>query len=244
MLDFVPHKLQGNINSYRSLKKLDFSVIPTSLKKLPFFEDDIFLGMQAINIGLIDQYITRHEYALLHEYKKIEKTPDSTQAISALSQMWIYALYEVLRMWFAKKRKFESLQKDEEKLNKWIKDIEINDDLNLTANIQKIQMLRFKDDKEYRERINDIFQNLEDIFRAIELIRMNLAKHEAPKHERVIPKRPGYGRVNEWCGSIDFELVEKNKNYIGIIDADSYYTTLSRRDIADALRSFFTNYGS
>lgn len=241
MMDFVPHELQGSLDSYKSLEQLDFRIITTGVKKLPFFEDDIFLGMQAINIGLIDQLITKYEYELLREYNQIEKTPNSTMAVSALSQMWIYALYEVLRMWIARKRKFNSLQEDEKKLNEWLKDKDIDDDSNLTANIQKIQMLRFVNDKDYRKRIDKTHQNLEKIFHAVELIRINLAKHEAPKDNKAVPKSPGYGRINEWCGSLDFQLLEKNKNYTDIVDNDSYYTTLSRRDIADALRNFFTN---
>jgi hypothetical protein len=248
MMNFVSHKLQGSLDSYKSLEQLDFRIITTGVKKLPFFEDDIFLGMQAINIGLIDQLITQYEYELLREYNRIEKTPDSTMAVSALSQMWIYALYEVLRMWFARKRKceslkkeFDSLQEDEEK-DEWLKDKDIDDDSNLTASIQKTQMLRFIHDDEYRKGIDNTHQNLEEIFRGVELIRINLAKHEAPKYKKAIPKSPGYGRINDWCGSLDFQLLEKNKNYTDIVDNDSYYTTLSRRDIADALRNFFTNH--
>ena len=59
-----------------------------------------------------------------------------------------------------------------------------------------------------------------------ELFRMNLAKHSAPGKDRVIPRAPGYGRINRWCGAMDYELIEK----------DGYYTTMNRRDIADALR--------
>jgi len=66
-MDFISHKLHGSCDSYQNLDEINFSIIPTGLKKLPFFEDDVFLGMQAINIGLVDQLITQYEYALLRE---------------------------------------------------------------------------------------------------------------------------------------------------------------------------------
>lgn len=239
-MDFISHELQGSLDSYKSLEQLDFRIITTGVKKLPFFEDDIFLGMQAINIGLIDQLITQYEYELLREYNQIEKTPDSTMAVSALSQMWIYALYEVLRMWRDRKFDFEKLRKNGGVI---LKANSMTDDpLNHTITIRKKQILRFNDDKEYQQQIDTVWNSLEEIYRAIELIRINLAKHCAPSKDNMISMSPGYGRINEWCGAIDFQLIAKNENHRDIIDNDSYYTTLSRRDIADALRNFFTNH--
>jgi hypothetical protein len=235
-MDFISHKLAGGFDSYKSFDQLDFRIITTCIKELPFFEDDVFLGMQAINIGIVDQVITQHEYALLHEYNEIDKTPDSTMAVSALSQMWIYALYEVLRMWRDRKFKFEKLWKNGG-IELKIKDME-NDPLNHTLNARKQQMLRFKNDVSYRKRIDAAWEGIEGIFRATELIRMNLAKHCAPGNDNIIPMSPGYGRINDWCGSIDFQLIEKNKDYPQL-KCDRYYTYLNRRDIADALRHFF-----
>lgn len=237
-MNFISHKLAGSIDSYKSLDQLDFRIITTGIKKLPFFEDDVFLGMQAMNVGIVDQVITQFEYTLLQEYNKIEKTPDSTMAVSALSQMWIYALYEVLRMWRDRKFEFDKLLKNggiTPKVNSMV-----SDSMNQTIIIRKQQMLRFKNDKKYREQIDTIWGNLEEIYRAIELIRMNLAKHCTPGGDNMIPMSPGYARINEWCGALDFQLLEKNKDYTDTINKDRYYTTLNRRDIADALRYFFT----
>jgi len=108
-MNFVSHKLAGCMDSYESYDKIDIQVIPSKMKKIPFFEDDLYLGMQMINIGIVDKIITYQEYLLLSEYNKIEKTPDIAMAVSALSQMWIYSLYEVLRMWRERKCEFEKL---------------------------------------------------------------------------------------------------------------------------------------
>ncbi len=220
-MDFVSHKFQGCGESYKNLDKIDFSIIPTKIKKLPFFEDDVFLGMQAMNIGVVDQLITHYEYALLDEYNAIDRTPDSTMAVSALSQMWIYSLYEVLRMWRNRKVKFEKLQKNGGIYSK-VKDM-IDDPLNQTVKTRKQQMLRFKDDLQYRDHINAVWNDIEEIYRAAELIRINLAKHCAPGNDNIIPMSPGYARINDWCGALDFQLIVKNKDYPEI-DNRSYYT--------------------
>ena len=67
--------------------------------------------MQAMNVGVADSVITEREYALLREYHEIEKTPlESAMAVSALSQMWVYAMYEVLRMWRDRQFQFQKLR--------------------------------------------------------------------------------------------------------------------------------------
>lgn len=236
-MDSISHKLSGSCDSYKSLNQLDFRIITTGMKKLPFFKDDVFLGMQAMNIGIVDQIITQYEYELLREYNKIEKTPDSTMAVSALSQMWIYSLYEVLRMWRDRKFEFEKLRKNGG-IDQKVKDM-VDDPLNQTINARKQQMLRFKDDLRYREHIDAVWSGIEEIYRATELIRINLAKHCAPGKNSIIPMSPGSARINDWCGSLDFQLVERNREYPQI-ESDSYYTELNRRDIADALRDFFS----
>lgn len=53
-----------------------------------------------------------------------------------------------------------------------------------------------------------------------------VAKHEIRGQKNSIALAPTYGRINRWCGSIDFEL-ENDGAIMG---------TISRRDIADELR--------
>ena len=80
------------------------------MKGLPFFEDDLYLGMQAMNVGVVDSVVTEYEYALLREWFEIERTPtEMALAVSAMSQMWVYGLYEVLRMWRDRRFQFNKL---------------------------------------------------------------------------------------------------------------------------------------
>lgn len=164
--------------SYESWDKVDFSIITMGMKKLPFFKDDLYLGMQAMNVGIVDSVITEHEYALLREWFEIERMPN-------------------------------------------------DEPLNLTVDVRKRQLLRYKDDEAYRTKIDEAWMRIEPVYRMTELFRMNLAKHCAPGKDGVVPRAPGYGRINRWCGALDYELIEK----------DGYYSILNRRNIADALRA-------
>jgi hypothetical protein len=63
-------------------------------------------------------------------------------------------------------------------------------------------------------------------FRRIEALRVALAKHEVVGQPNSPAFTPGYGRINSWCGALDFEL-STDRGIIGLIN---------RRDIADDLR--------
>jgi hypothetical protein len=52
-------------------------------------------------------------------------------------------------------------------------------------------------------------------------------KHEIKGRKASIAMRPGYGRINQWCGSLDYEL-ECTQGSLGYV---------SRRDIADEIRA-------
>jgi len=212
---------------YESWDKLDFSVITMGMKKLPFFNDDLYLGMQAMNVGIVDSVVTEQEYALLREWFEIECTPgELAMAVSALSQMWIYGLYEVLRMWRDRRYQFEKLRQNGG-IDPKIESKTDDEPLNLTIEVRKRQLLLYKDDSTYREKIAETWSKLEPVYRMTELFRMNLAKHCAPGKDGVVPRAPGYGRINRWCGAMDYELVDK----------DGTYSFLNRRDIADVLRA-------
>ncbi|HRK77440.1 MAG TPA: hypothetical protein PLQ95_02775 [Thiobacillus sp.] len=209
---------------------LDFSIITMGMKKLPFFEDDLWLGMQGMNIGIVDSVITEYEYDLLREYNEIEKTPlESALAVTAMSQMWIFGLYEVFRLWRDRQFQFNKLL-DTGGINPKLENLPDDDPQNLTLGIRRRQLERFRDDAAYRGEIEATWQKLEPIYRMVELFRMNLAKHCAPGKDGLLPRAPGYGRINCWCGAMDFELIDK----------EGYYHYMNRRDIADTLRKVLT----
>lgn len=218
---------EGDRVLYEGLNDLDFSLIAMGMKELPFFKDDLYLGMQAMNIGIVDSVITDYEYLLLEKWIEIERTPtELALAVSAMSQMWIFGLYEVLRMWRDRRYQFQKLYNNsgiDQKLSNTPND----EQMNFTLDIRKKQLLHYKESASYRSLIDTVWEKIENIYRIIELFRLNLAKHCAPGKKGVIPRAPGYGRINQWCGALDYELIEKK----------GYYITKNRRDIADSLRA-------
>ena len=71
--------------------------------------DDLFLAMQGQNVMLVDFYLRDLERDLLRELVETERTPYlATVIVSALSQMWIFAVYELLRTWRQRIKRFET----------------------------------------------------------------------------------------------------------------------------------------
>ncbi|MCC6425991.1 MAG: hypothetical protein IT435_04140 [Phycisphaerales bacterium] len=57
------------------------------------------MATQATSIGGVDRYIESMEGELLKAFMQDERTPDWTILVVALSQMWVFSLYELLRTW-------------------------------------------------------------------------------------------------------------------------------------------------
>jgi hypothetical protein len=69
------------------------------LWKLPLF-DDVYYSMQGQNVMLVDVYLRDIEKNVRYEYYQMERTPvQSMMFLSAISQMWVFAVYELLRTW-------------------------------------------------------------------------------------------------------------------------------------------------
>lgn len=234
--DYNKYFSQGEYSNY---EEINFSILINGMKKLPFYKDDVALGMQAMNIGITDSVITQYEYSMLDAFNKDEDTKNLMLITSAFSQMWIYSLYEVLRLWKERCSDFKNLKElddnpqsttisksQRDKLKNRYEKILDDDPLNIAVITRKDQLKRYKNNADYRDLIDDTWGKLSGVFRDIELYRINLAKHEAPKKSNVIPRSPGIPRMNEWCGAIDHELIEH----------DGSYRKMNRRDIADKLR--------
>lgn len=79
-------------------RKKNIKTLYTSLHSLPLLEN--FLDMQARSIWLVHEMLRPMEAELWDEYIRTEKTPDiGFMYVAALSEMWIFALYELLRTW-------------------------------------------------------------------------------------------------------------------------------------------------
>jgi hypothetical protein len=177
------------------------------------------------------------EQGLWDLYMETERTPrPEATLVSALSQMWVFALYELLRTWRQRLREpieyGKKLRSGGESEKKTL----------IAENRKRLQELgalaiggayihehafeRVEDDDNVLERLESARDGLEPIFRDIELIRVTLAKHEIPKGKGMIASAPGYGRIETLTGSITWHVVLK----------DGSTTMISRRNISEGLR--------
>ena len=68
--------------------------------RLHLLGDDPYLRMQAYNLSIVDQFIMQIESELLRSwFQEEQRSPADGMFVSAQSQMWIFAAYELLRTW-------------------------------------------------------------------------------------------------------------------------------------------------
>ena len=212
---------------YDSLEEIDFMALPRSLANLHFFWDDMFLRSQAHNVALVDRFLTEFEYQNLRAYFQEERTPRETYFLLAQSQMWIFAVYELLRTWDQRVRdilKWHTNSGLEAKL-KYLKEQSGRDSRHgVTIRIEQIEKVLSGEVP-----VNEVDahrRHLHRQFKRLEWLRVSLAKHEISGSPNIPARTPGYGRINQGCGSLDFEL-ENGKYVMGYVN---------RREIADGLR--------
>ena len=218
---------QNDPPQYEAPENIEEMGMFRSLAKLHLIEDDMFLTSQAHNLSMVDKFIMDMEYKVLREWFQTDRTPSLTYFLSAQSQMWIFAVYEFLRTW----------QQRAKEIVKWADNGELIQKLTAMKgkeygythfghNVRISQIESVIEDPALISRIKKELSHLYILFRQLEHIRISLAKHEISKQRNSSALRPGYGRINIWCGSLDYEL-ENGIYTMGVIN---------RRDIADSIR--------
>jgi hypothetical protein len=182
--------------------------------------------MQGMNVGMIDAIITDLEYKLLAEYIEIERTPtQSCIIVSAMSQMWVFAVYELLRTWRGRIWKLRTL-KENGGLNAYIAK-HSTEGAGAAEHYRANHAKRMRDDVTFASELEEQLLALEPTIKLADTIRVNLAKHETPGKNNHVPRMPGYGRINGDCGAMTYEVALKGGDY----------TLANRRDIAEMLRA-------
>lgn len=208
---------------------LDPGALPGALRRLTLLGDDPFLSMQATNLGLVDAFLNQLESQLMRARIIEDGTPLNTAFVAAQSQMWIFAAYELLRTWKQRAKETIKLVKDgrvEARLAQLEKPLSYRH----TAREMRADQLRaIAVLPDALDRLDADLRRIHVTFGLMEALRMALAKHEVPKVTNSVAFAPGYGRINLWNGSIDFEIS---------VDAGTLGTT-SHRELADGFRMMF-----
>jgi len=210
-----------------------------ALRSLVVLREDPFLSMQASNLGLVDTLIVDIEDQVLREYMETDRTPMPTAAMaSALSQLWIFGVYELLRT--SRQRMKEIIDftsqinslSDEERLQRVAErreDIQARSaDLDWVEPVQAQILEKAVKNADFAQQLRTDLVRLQRVFRKIETLRVHLAKHEIPRVRGSYASGAGYGRIDMENGSIYWQ-VELRNNEIDIV---------SRRDIAKACLEF------
>lgn len=204
------------------------------LRELPLV-DEVFLGMQALNIHVVDGYLEQLEADLLQEYIEPERTPSASALfVSALSQMWVFATYELLRTWrqrvgdvldWADRLAALADHEREAAVAAKRQEIERRASEVLDADV-RWQVFERAEDPQFVEELRSARNRTEIAFRAVEAVRMTLAKHEVPRQGGVLARAAGYGRIDMENGSTSWQI-DLGRREVAVF---------SRRALADALR--------
>lgn len=212
---------------YMPLDQMDFQKTFQGFRTLSLLQKDTYLRMQAFNLQIIDEWTTQLEYQVLRELQESERTPHETFFLNAQSQMWIMAVYEVLRTWRQRVRKVQELVRNGS-IEQEIERLRKETDYFHPGVESRIRLLEFAaKDAGVADQIDRDIKRVHIPFRRIEAVRINLAKHEIRGKKDSIANMPGYGRINMWCGSLDYEL-SVGRYVLG---------TISRRDVAESIRA-------
>lgn len=213
---------------YAPKGSIDFSRLATALCELPLLGDDLFMRMQANNLAMVDGFITNLEYEVLQEWFHEERTPmPGTFFLSAQTQMWLFALYELLRTWRQRASNMVKWSENGDglqlKLAALEKDVGYN---HVGRSVQADQIRSVIEDPASILEIKKALRRTSIVMLQLEVLRVSLAKHELWKRQNSPAHFPGYGRINRWCGSLDYEL-ENGSGVLGYIN---------RRTFADVIR--------
>ena len=212
--------------NYRPHTEINMWELPESLGKLPLF-GDLYMRMQANNIGLIDRWLMDVERDVLQRLIKEDRTPiDDAVFLNAQSQMWLFATYELLRTW---RQRVQDVKKLVENGGLALKIESLEADkgyINFGKQMRAAQLRELQDNPQIVDDITAALKRLHIPYTQLEVVRVSLAKHEVRKKPKMPVSAPGYARIDRWTGSLSYEM-GGGRVILGYI---------TRRDISDSLR--------
>jgi hypothetical protein len=193
-----------------------------SILHLPLF-DDLFLGMQARNIAAVDAHLRAMEREAHAEYLRTDRLPlPQVMLVSAISQMWVFAAYELLRTWrqwvTELLRYFTELEQATssearaatfQRRNTTRKDRKSG---SVDASSFEDSFERIETDSAFAASLREARDTIESAYRRFESLRVTLAKHEVPKGRGVRAFAPGYARMDMMTGGLYWIVEDKAGN--------------------------------
>lgn len=206
----------------------DWHELPESLRKLVMFSGDPFLSMQATNLGMIDFWLIDVEAGVRDRLHAEERTPvDDAMFLNALSQMWIFAAYELLRTWRQRVKDTLKLVQNsglQQKIDALEKDLGYQ---HYNRQMRADQLRDVLNDPDLAAKLEPALRHAHILFGRLEALRVSMAKHEVAGKPKLIAHAPGYARIDDETGSLRYEI-SVGRDILDVV---------SRRDIADEIRA-------
>jgi hypothetical protein len=215
----------------RSAKDIKPHEMMASLNALAGFGDNHWLAMQGHQLAMVDTVLNDMEAQVCRQMYDDEDRPVETMALlGALSPMWIYAAYELLRTWRQRCDEVIRLAANgglDQRADNLTRERSYN---HYDRQLRADQLREARDNPALVQRMKDDLARTEMGFTVIEFIRVALAKHEvsgSKNRNKPIAFAPGMARPNRYTGSMEYEMSAGG----AIIDYRS------RRDLADTIRA-------
>jgi len=213
---------------YRGVGQIGKSDLYDALMGLAGFAENPYLAIQARQLCLVDNMLNALEQEVLR--RRLDDTPPHGEiaTLAALSPMWIYSAYELMRTW---RQRCEEVIKLTENSGIELKATHLERDLGYRHYDRELRAQQLRDAQERPELVDLMRLDLrrtEMGFTMLEFLRVALAKHEVSKkgNKKPIAFAPGLAFPNRWCGSMEYEL----SNGRAIIN------NITRRDVAETIR--------
>lgn len=218
--------------SHRKPEEIAVHELVSGLHRLTFFADNMFLRTQALNLAVVDKFIMELEVSTLRKSFREEGVIfEDSLFLSAQTQMWIFAAYELLRTWRARVKKIVQLSRTGG-IDSKIAALDAGKKHAPVGNIIYVEQLnKAKTDPSLLSQIENDLDITHITYSMLSYVRMALAKHEMQGSKYGRPSGSStMGRANRYTGSVDYELT----------DGPSIWGYVSRRDIAEGMRGFAT----
>ncbi|GJD76583.1 hypothetical protein [Methylobacterium goesingense] len=217
----------------REPEEIETHELVEALRGLTLLGDDPYLGMQAMNVALVDGFLMPLE-SEARAYRSADEGIDigHTMLLNALSQQWLFAVYELLRTW---RERAKNVLKWKTNGGLELKAAALEkgkpSDLNLGRDAFARALRCIIGDPGITKEIENDLARTHVLFRQLEFLRVALAKHEVSGRPKLFARAPGYARIDMWTGSMSYEL----SNDFAILGE------VTRRSFGDGIRALATD---
>jgi hypothetical protein len=225
--------IDGEEGRYRTADEIGPGELIGALKNLAGFTNNPWLRMQGQQLQLVDTVLNEMEQRVFAD--QLDDTPsrETFALLAALSPMWIYAAYELLRTW---RQRCEEVVRLAASGGLDLKAAHLERETgyhHYDRELRAEQLREARDDPALVAAMRDDLARTEMGFTVIEFIRVALAKHEVATSKaknRAIALAPGLVLPDRRTGSMVYELSA----------GGSIIAYHSRRDLAETIRAFPT----